>query len=163
MAGACRLASVPGFCNGQHLHGHLGSGPSELYPPIRKLLLAVENSNRKLISDGNAIIGISDSTPPDFAITGNFRGDHGFLELGQKKICSFFDGNFHSSVHKAKLVELEELLIDSNLQPETITTLFRTIVKLVHTAEKRRHGCTLVIDINATSWNPAWISATLKI
>ena len=115
---------------------------------IRKLLLGVENSNRKLISDGNTIIGISDFPSPEFAITGNFRGDHGFLELGEKKICSFFDGSFHSSARQAKLVELEELLLDSSLPPETISILFQTIMKIIHIAEKGRHGCTLVIDLN---------------
>ncbi len=115
---------------------------------IRKLLLAVELSNRKLISDGNSIIGISESDVPDFAISANFQGDHGFLELGGKTICSFFDGNYHSTTRKANLVELEELLLDSSLEPEAKSNLYKTIGKIIHTAEINRHGCTLVIDLN---------------
>lgn len=116
---------------------------------IRKLLLAVENSDRKLISDGNTIIGISRSDVPNFALTANFQGDHGFLELNGELICSFFDGNFHSTTRKAKLVELEELLLDYDLEQDVSTNLFRTISRIVHTAETNRHGCTLVIDLNS--------------
>jgi hypothetical protein len=116
---------------------------------IRKLLLAVENSDRKLISDGNTIIGISGSDPPPFALVANYQGDHGFLEINGETICSFSDGNFQSTTRRAKLVELEELLLDCQLDSETTTDLFKTIVQIVHTAENRRHGCTLVIDLNA--------------
>ncbi|MCK5542038.1 MAG: hypothetical protein KAI40_05045 [Desulfobacterales bacterium] len=62
---------------------------------IRKLLTAVENSNRKLVSDGNTIIGITDSPVPDYAIAADYFDDHGFLKLGKEKISSFFGENFH--------------------------------------------------------------------
>ena len=117
---------------------------------IRKLLLAVEYSNRKLVSDGNTIIGISDSDIPASAITAKFRGEHGFLSLNGKDLCSFYDGAFHSSTRKAKLVELEELLLDTALSTETSTALFKVITHLVHSAESNRHGCTLVVDLNQT-------------
>ncbi len=115
---------------------------------IRKLLLAVENSSRFLVSDGNTIIGFADSDVPPFAVTGFFKGDYGFVELGTAVICSFFDGNFHSTTRKANLVDLEELLLDSQLHGDARTVLFKIIVDLVHTAESNRHGCTLVIDLN---------------
>ena len=115
---------------------------------IRKLLLSVEFSNRKLVSDGHTIIGISDSDIPPSAIVARFRGEHGFLELEGKQICSFYDGTFHSSTRKAKLVELEELLLDSSLDTEESTALFKVITRLVHSAENNRHGCTLVLDLN---------------
>ncbi|MFH1155267.1 MAG: DNA integrity scanning protein DisA nucleotide-binding domain protein [Pseudomonadota bacterium] len=115
---------------------------------IRKLLLAVENSDRNLISDGNTIIGISASEIPPFAVVANYQGDHGFLELAGTTICSFSDGNFQSTTRRAKLAELEELLLDYQLDIETFTDLFKTIAQIVHTAENRRHGCTLVIDFN---------------
>jgi hypothetical protein len=115
---------------------------------VRKLLTAVENSNRKLVSDGNTIIGITDSPVPDYAISVKYFGDHGFLELGEEKIASFFGGNFHSTNREAKLVELEELLLDSKLEPETSTLLFKLISELVHISVKDGNGCTLVIDLN---------------
>lgn len=115
---------------------------------IRKLLVAVENSDRKLVSDGCTIIGITDSDLPAYAITADFRGDHGFLRLGDEKISSFFDGSFHSTTREAKMVELEELLLDSNLDKEKSSILFQIISHLVHSAGRGRHGCTLVIDLN---------------
>jgi len=115
---------------------------------IRKLLLSVEFSNRKLVSDGHTIIGISDSDTPPSAIAVKFSGEHGFMELEGKQICSFYDGSFHSSTRKAKLVELEELLLDSILETEVTTALFKVITRLVHSAENNSHGCTLVLDLN---------------
>jgi hypothetical protein len=117
---------------------------------IRKLLVAVENSERKLVSDGCTIIGITDSDIPAYAITADFRGDHGFLKLGDKKISSFFDGSFHSTTREARMVELEELLLDSDLDTEKSTFLFQLISHLVHSAGRGRYGCTLVIDLNET-------------
>lgn len=115
---------------------------------IRKLLMAVENSDRKLVSDGCTIIGITDEDIPDYALTADFRGDHGFLSLGRKKVASFFDGNFHSTTREAKLVELEEILLDSDIDTEISTRLFQLIGHLVHMAGINRHGCTLVIDLH---------------
>ncbi|MFA5903040.1 MAG: DNA integrity scanning protein DisA nucleotide-binding domain protein [Desulfobacula sp.] len=115
---------------------------------IRKLLVAVENSDRKLVSDGLTVIGITDSEIPPYAVSADFRGDHGFLMLGSEKIASFFDGSFHSTTREAKMVELEELLLDSELGPENTSPLFQTISQLVHSAGNRRHGCTLVVDLN---------------
>ncbi|MCK5163623.1 MAG: DNA integrity scanning protein DisA nucleotide-binding domain protein [Desulfobacula sp.] len=115
---------------------------------IRKLLVAVENSDRKLVSDGCTIIGITDSDIPDYVITAQFSGDHGFLKLGTERIASFFDGSFHSTTREAKMVELEELLLDSDLDTEKSTLLFQVISHLVHSAGSGRHGCTLVIDLN---------------
>ncbi|MCF6247214.1 MAG: DNA integrity scanning protein DisA nucleotide-binding domain protein [Desulfobacula sp.] len=115
---------------------------------IRKLLVAVENSDRKLVSDGCTIIGMTDSDIPEYAIAADFRGDHGFLKLGNETIASFFDGSFHSTTREAKMVELEELLLDSNLETEKSTLLFQLISHLVHSAGKGRYGCTLVIDLN---------------
>ncbi len=117
---------------------------------IRKLLVAVEHSDRKLVSDGSTIIGITDSQIPPYAVAADFRGDHGFLKLGTEKISSFFDGSFHSTTREAKMVELEELLLDANLDTETSTLLFQLVTHLVHGAASSRHGCTLVIDLNET-------------
>lgn len=115
---------------------------------IRKLLVAVENSDRKLVSDGCTIIGITDNEIPDYAVTADFRGDHGFLMMGYEQISSFFDGSFHSTTREAKMVELEELLLDSGLDAEKSTLLFQLVTHLVNLAGKGRYGCTLVIDLN---------------
>ena len=74
---------------------------------IRKLLVAVERSDRKLVSDGKTIIGITDSPVPESAIAAEFNGDYGFLRMGGDKIASFSDGSFHSTTREAKLVELD--------------------------------------------------------
>lgn len=117
---------------------------------IRKLLVGVERSDRKLVSDGNTIIGITSAPVPEYAIVADFRGDYGFLLMGSRKVASFSDGNFHSSTREAKMVELEELLLDSKLDTEVAGTLFNVVSGLVHKAGHARHGCTLVIDLNST-------------
>ncbi|MBF0303134.1 MAG: DNA integrity scanning protein DisA nucleotide-binding domain protein [Desulfamplus sp.] len=114
---------------------------------VRKLMLSVEYSNRILVSDGNSIIGISDSPVPNYAVSAFFNGDYGFVEIAGEPICSFFDGSFHSTTRRAKLVELEELLFDFKLDPLTCTELFLLVSKLVHTAQNKRHGATLVLNI----------------
>jgi hypothetical protein len=68
--------------------------------------------------------------------------------LGTEKIASFFDGSFHSTTREAKMVELEELLLDSDLDTEKSTLLFQLVSHLVHSAGAGRYGCTLVIDLN---------------
>ena len=61
---------------------------------VRKLLLAVEASNRNLISDGKNIIGISSAPPLPASLGADFRGSHGFINLDGKLVCSFFGGRF---------------------------------------------------------------------
>ncbi|MDD9304513.1 MAG: DNA integrity scanning protein DisA nucleotide-binding domain protein [Desulfobacter sp.] len=115
---------------------------------IRKLLVGVERSDRKLVSDGNTIIGITDADVPEYAICAHFKGDYGFLCMGHEKVASFSDGNFQSSTREARMVELEELLLDSKLDTQAASTLFNVVSGLVHRAGHARHGCTLVIDLN---------------
>jgi len=115
---------------------------------VRKLLQAVEDSRRKLISDGVSIVGIAGDTLPGFFIGADFRVRHGFLNLASGPVCSFSDGRFHSTTHKAKLVQVEEVLLESDVSPEDQSTLFRIVADLVHSAEALKHGCTLVLDLN---------------
>ncbi|PIE61293.1 MAG: DNA-binding protein [Desulfobacterales bacterium] len=115
---------------------------------IRKLLIGVERSDRKLVSDGSMIIGISDGPVPEYALSAEFRGDFGFLRMGAKKVASFSDGNYYSSTREARLVELEELLLDSDLPREQACRLFKLLMGLVHRAGYSRHGATLVVDLN---------------
>lgn len=120
----------------------------ENFKHVRKLLLAVENSNRKLVSDGTVILGISNGEMPEFCITADFKGGHGYLKLNTGTVCSFSDGSFQSSTRRANLVQVEEALLESDIDPEKGSTLFRIITDLVHSAETHKHGCTLVIDLN---------------
>ena len=115
---------------------------------VRKLLLSVENSNCRLVSEGKTIMGIADEKLPAFCIIADFRGRHGFLRINEEKICSFSDGRFKSSTHRANLVNVEEILLESSLDDETGNRLYKLVTSLVHSAESNEHGCTLIIDLN---------------
>jgi hypothetical protein len=115
---------------------------------VRKLLQAVSQSDRKLISDGQSILGISSGPLPDFCLIADFHGRIGFLKINQDGVCSFADGRYSSTTHQAKLFEVEEALIDYKLDASTRAQLFQIISTLVHNAENKKHGCTLVLDLN---------------
>ncbi|WP_028583551.1 DNA integrity scanning protein DisA nucleotide-binding domain protein [Desulfogranum mediterraneum] len=115
---------------------------------VRKLLLSVENSSRRLVSDGRSILGICDATLPPFSIRADFRGRHGFLKVNKSPVCSFADGRFSSTTFQAKLVQLEELLLESALDKSVCYFLFKIVVSLVHHAQLHKHGCTVVLDLN---------------
>lgn len=117
---------------------------------VRKLLQAVEHSDRVLVSDGKTIIGITPLTLPSFSITAEFKGGHGFLHVNDRPVCSFSDGRFQSTTRQAKLVHLEESLLETDLDPVNGSALFKIISSIVHSAEKKKHGCTLVIDLNSS-------------
>jgi DisA bacterial checkpoint controller nucleotide-binding. len=118
------------------------------YKHVRKLLLTVEQSRRFLVSDGQDILGICDSTMPAFSICADFKGRHGFLRVNRNKICSFADGKFSSTTYQAKLVQLEELLLESKLNRFDTYFVFKIVVNLVHHAQRRKHGCAIVVDLN---------------
>ena len=75
---------------------------------VRKLLASVEQSDLKLISDGRCVAGIAADNLPDFTITADFRGGHGFLNVRDDHVCSFADGTYQSRTRRANLVHLEE-------------------------------------------------------
>lgn len=120
----------------------------ENFKHVRKLLLAVEDSERSLISDGKSIVGIAMGKMPDHRITADFRGGYGFLRLAGAGVCSFSDGSFHSSTRKPNLVQLEEALLEFRIDTSFIHVLFKIITGLVHSAGEQKYGCTLVIDFN---------------
>ena len=116
---------------------------------VRKLLQAVEDSDRKLVSDGKNIVGINaGGRMPPFFLTADFRGNFGFLRLNADEVCSFSDGNFKSTTRKAQLVQVEEALIEAELDHQVGSHLFKLTAALVHAAEESKSGCTLVIDLN---------------
>lgn len=110
----------------------------------RKLLLAVENSQHRLISDGWHIIGVACGNLPDCRITAEYRGGYGFLRFSGEQICSFSDGSFLSSNRKPNLVQLEELL----LELPNGTQLYKVASSIVSRAGEQRHGTTVVLDLN---------------
>ena len=118
------------------------------YKHVRKLILAVENSDRRLVSDGRTIIGVAQGSLPDSRITAEFRGGHGFLRFSGNLVCSFSGGSFHSSDRKPNLVHLEELLLESPLEESKRDALFKIVSGIVGRAGEQRHGATLVIDLN---------------
>ena len=115
---------------------------------VRKLLLAVENSDRKLISDGHKIIGVARGDLPECRLTAEFRGGHGFLRISGKSVCSFSDGRFHANNRKPKLVNLEELFLETPVLKSRRHALFKIVSGIVERAGEQRHGATLVIDLN---------------
>lgn len=115
---------------------------------VCKLLRTVEQTNNKLVSDGQAILGVSDDKLPEFSLSAEFCGSHGFLKVNQTQVCSFSDGSFSSTTHQEKLVEFEEVLFESSLSPSARSNIFKIVVSLVHYAQHQEHGCTLVIDLN---------------
>ena len=122
---------------------------------IRKLLAAVEQSDLKLVSDGCCVAGIAAGGLPEFSITADFRGGHGFLKVIDDRVCSFSDGAYQSSNRRANLVHLEEGLLESSLDSETGNAIYKITADLVHRAEDRKHGATLVLDLNPS---PVYIS-----
>lgn len=122
----------------------------EHYKHIRKLLLAVEFSDRKLVADEKTIIGITDDSITDFHITADFRGRHGFLHLNENKVCSFSEGSYKSTTRKAILVQIEEALLESEMPLSSVTKLFQIVTYIVNEAGNQKHGCTIVIDLNKT-------------
>jgi len=120
----------------------------ENFKHVRKLLLTVENSDRKLVSDGTGIVGIAAGRLPEFYLLSEFHGSHGFLRIPDETICSFSDGSFKSTTRRAKLVQVEEALLESDLDSSEGNELFKIIARLVHSAERSGYGCTLVVDLN---------------
>ena len=118
------------------------------YKHVRKLLLTVERSGRHLVTDGRAILGICRDKLPSFSLCADFRGRYGFLKINRNKVCSFADGRFSSTTYQAKLVQLEELLLESRLDRSESFFIFKIVVSLVHHSQKSKHGCTIVIDLN---------------
>jgi len=50
--------------------------------------------------------------------------------------------------HRAKLVQVEEMLLESQLDPEKGSFLFKIVSSLVHQAERNKFGSTLILDLN---------------
>lgn len=115
---------------------------------VRKLLVAVEHSERKLVAAGKSIVGIATGELPRCRLTADFKMGYGFLKLGGQSICSFSDGSFHSTTRKPNLVQLEEALLGCQFDSSSTHILFKIVSSIVQKAGEQKHGCTLVIDLN---------------
>jgi hypothetical protein len=115
---------------------------------VRKLLIASEESDRVVISDGKSVLGVASGRLPPCRITGEFRGAHGFLRLAGEFVCSFSDGSFNSSTRAPKLVALEEALIESRLDPSLHHAMFIIAARIIRHAGELKYGCTLILDFN---------------
>ena len=114
---------------------------------VRKLLQAVEYSERTLVSDGRYIIGIAPRVLDEFNISADFQGKQGYLFVHDDLIASFQDGSFSSDTNRAKLYEVEEALLDFKIDGTIRNDMFQIIAELVHNAEEKMFGCTFVIDL----------------
>ncbi|MBA3028392.1 MAG: DNA-binding protein [Desulfobacteraceae bacterium] len=116
---------------------------------VRKLLMSVENSHRKLVSDGKTIVGVTCQEVPVFSICAEHKRGYGFLKMNDEPICSFSNGGFHSTAYREKLVQVEEFILESNLDTETRVQLFKIVSALVHFSQENQFGGTFVVDLSS--------------
>ncbi|WP_461208914.1 DNA integrity scanning protein DisA nucleotide-binding domain protein [Desulfocurvus sp. DL9XJH121] len=116
------------------------------YKHVRKILQAAEHAGRCLVSDGQAIVGIAIGRLPGSRIVADFHGGHGFLRLDNNTVCSFSEGSFNSSNRLANLVQLEEMLLETDMDFSERNCLFRIITSIVHNSQEHKHGSTIVVD-----------------
>jgi hypothetical protein len=105
---------------------------------------SVKNLCLYSILDG---LGVATGQLPRPRFAADFRGGYGFLRLAGIPVCSFSDGNFHSSNRRPNLVALEEDLIHHRLDPAIRSDLFKIASSIVNHAADRAFGCTLVLDL----------------
>ena len=117
---------------------------------VRKLLLSVENSLRRLVSDGERVLGVSGPANGLSArLTADFQDRFGFLRLGGKPVCSFVNGIYQSTTRKPNLVLLEEALLETQTGADQGHDLFQIVSTIVVEARREGFGCTLVLDPTA--------------
>lgn len=113
---------------------------------VRKMLQAVERSERLLVSDGERIIGVAAGDLPAGSVCARFNGRHGILLLDGAPLCSFSDGEFQSGNRRPNLVHLEEALLDWPLDGGQRARLSASISRLVDEAGEQKYGCALILD-----------------
>lgn len=114
---------------------------------VRKLLQVTEDLSCHLVSDGVNVVGVSNGRIPRAALVADYHGGYGYLHMDGTLVCSFADGRFSSSTRRAKLVHLEEILLESRLDQSSRYMLFQIVQSIVHHAQDTKHGCTIVIDL----------------
>uniref|UniRef100_A0A7C4AAU7 DNA-binding protein n=1 Tax=Fundidesulfovibrio putealis TaxID=270496 RepID=A0A7C4AAU7_9BACT len=118
---------------------------------VRKLLLSVEHSQRRLVSDGEHVLGISGMLDGMSArLTADFQDRFGFLRLGGRPVCSFVDGMYQSTTRRPNLVVLEEALLELETEPDQGNTVFHIVSSIVDEARREGFGCTVVLDMHSS-------------
>ncbi|CAG36415.1 DNA integrity scanning protein DisA nucleotide-binding domain protein [Desulfotalea psychrophila] len=120
------------------------------YKHVRKLLQAVENSEGYLVSDGEKILGICGNDIPENCLAVSFQKKIGFISYNNQTICSFAHGLYCVDAYRAKLVEVEDILLDYPLDTETRSSLLQIAEKIVHNGQDKGFGCCLVIDLHTS-------------
>ena len=115
---------------------------------VRKLLLAVDRTQRKLISDGTHVLGFAIGSMSESSLAAEFFGRYGFLRLGGKLIASFTGGRFNASSRKPNLVQFEELLLEYDMPQWTRFDLLDIFESIVGFSLTDGFGCTIVLDMN---------------
>ena len=111
----------------------------------------MEDSTRRLVSDGERVLGISAPASGLAArLTADFQDRFGFLRLGGRPVCSFVDGAYQSTTRKPNLVLLEEVLLESSLSPDDASRLFHIVTAVVDEARRMGFGCSIVLDPEAS-------------
>jgi hypothetical protein len=114
---------------------------------VRKLLLAVEDSPRRLVSDGERVLGVSGpANGLSNRLTADFQDRFGFLRLGGKPVCSFLDGVYQSTTRRPNLVLLEESLLEIQTGADQGHNLYHIVSTIVDEARREGFGCTLMLD-----------------
>lgn len=116
------------------------------YKHVRKTLQAVEGSDSFLVSNGERILGVATAIPEN-ALMVNFQGKLGFLEYNSTPLASLNNASYTNNTFKAKLVEVEDILLDYPLDDEIRTKLFKIIEYLVHNSQDKGSGACLIIDL----------------
>lgn len=119
------------------------------YKHVRKTLQAVERSDAFLVSDGLKILGVATEIP-DNSLMINFQGKLGFLEYNHTPLASLNNAGYTNNTFKAKLVEVEDILLDYPLDDEVRTRLFKIVEHLVHNSQDQGFGACLIIDLEVS-------------
>jgi hypothetical protein len=103
-----------------------------------------------LLSDGEFIRGLGPVVEGDAVITARFYSGRASLSVGARLVSTVVDGRFSGLKHAADLSVLEEILEGRHSLTEIQRqNLLRAVQKLVDSALRKRHGCTIVIDLKA--------------
>lgn len=113
---------------------------------VRKLLQSVEDSLRRLVSDGTHVLGVSAPYVPENRLSADFRDSHGFLLLGGRPVCSFGPNGFSSTSRKADLGLLQTALCGLCPDQNQARALSTVVSAVVDQARAEGFGCVLVVD-----------------
>lgn len=146
-----RLAfTAPSLLSAVAIDLRFGDGelPSLEHPKhIGKLLHVVKGTHDLLVSDGVRVVGITRGKPPPSSIEVEFERGQAEIRLGKELVCTMRDGRFSSQRSTPDLRPVEDVLHALGVDRARRGAFVGAVSWLVSEARKRRHGCTLVIDL----------------